>query len=432
MAVKGVTISDLNQIASPVVQLPGGLFEVEVLAGPVANAYVTRRLTTEQLAAYLGTGAGPNASKSLLKEFRFFRKADRDADASGGACFETDLDWRTCCAFTVVKIEFYRASAAESFRYQELVCVYDPAPIDPTHLAYVDASFTGLRNPCKFVPAADPLRLSYTNAPAFVCRRADGSEKFDATTITEATDWTNGGGPGSLTFLNRPAELTNFVTLAAGTILDVQGWPVDLSDWPLRAGPGAEIRNNRLLYNGRIAPFSPDADASKNFFTVFGGKVAARINFQSSEQATVILSDVQMVDFGQSQFPTLTGGPATTGEPGGKVVLRNGSAFDIGYQPHPATTIIVESTGVEVGTGRAVKFDKERHWPLITNGTYTLDATGAQVDVCFQLILAVGATEINVPAGFKLTGGGQFDATLENTYSFCVRVDGIIQYCITQ
>jgi hypothetical protein len=53
MALKGVYISDLDPLAS-LLQLPGGLFEVDVLAGPVANAYVTRRLTVEQLADHLG------------------------------------------------------------------------------------------------------------------------------------------------------------------------------------------------------------------------------------------------------------------------------------------------------------------------------------------------------------------------------------------
>jgi hypothetical protein len=52
MAVKGAFISDLDPLAS-IGQLPGGLFEVEVLAGPVAGAYVTRYLTLEQLVDYL-------------------------------------------------------------------------------------------------------------------------------------------------------------------------------------------------------------------------------------------------------------------------------------------------------------------------------------------------------------------------------------------
>jgi hypothetical protein len=105
----------------------------------------------------------PNNSKSLVKEFRFFRKVDRDNDPDGygGACFETDLDWSKCCTLTVCKIEKYRTSDTEDLRRQDLECVYDPAPTDPTHLAYVDGSFTGLRNPCKFVPIATDF---YTKA----------------------------------------------------------------------------------------------------------------------------------------------------------------------------------------------------------------------------------------------------------------------------
>lgn len=151
-AVQGDYISDLPAVANAATELPGGLWEVEVLAGPVAGAYVNKRLTTEQLADYLGAGLGPNDSKSLEKQFRFFRKADRDADSSGGACFETDLNWNKCCTFTVAKIEFYRESDTEPYRKQNLVCVYDDAPTDPSHKAWVDGSFSGLRNPSKFVP----------------------------------------------------------------------------------------------------------------------------------------------------------------------------------------------------------------------------------------------------------------------------------------
>jgi hypothetical protein len=62
MAVKGVHIADLTPLAS-IVQLPGGLFEIEVLAGPVAGAYVTRSVTTDQLVAYIlaAGGGGPAA-----------------------------------------------------------------------------------------------------------------------------------------------------------------------------------------------------------------------------------------------------------------------------------------------------------------------------------------------------------------------------------
>lgn len=56
MAVKGQTISDLPAVVSPITELPGGLFEVEVLTGPVAGAYVNKKLTFEQLAGQVGAG----------------------------------------------------------------------------------------------------------------------------------------------------------------------------------------------------------------------------------------------------------------------------------------------------------------------------------------------------------------------------------------
>jgi hypothetical protein len=62
MAVKGVHITDLTPLAS-IVQLAGGLFEIDVPAGPVAGAYVTRSVTTDQLVAYIlaAGGGGPAA-----------------------------------------------------------------------------------------------------------------------------------------------------------------------------------------------------------------------------------------------------------------------------------------------------------------------------------------------------------------------------------
>lgn len=88
---------------------------------------------------------------------------------------------------------------------------------------------------------------------------------------------------------------------------------------------------------------------------------------------------------------------------------------------------------VAAGTGRNVAFDQERHWPVISTSTYVVDATGAQVDVCFQLVLAQGCDEIKIPAtGFVKVSPGLFDAASQNTYWFCVRVDGVVQYAITQ
>jgi len=176
--------------------LPGDRLPVLRRAADEADA-AKRNPTAgaEAVAGWLDQVMSPNSSRSLLKEFRFYRKADRDADASGGACFETDLDWRTCCAFTVVKIEFYRERDTEAFRYQELVCVFDPSPTDPTHTAYVDGSFSGSRNPSKFVPATRDLlahtttfmdavlALAYTNCDADPAASPAGSfpgQQFDA------------------------------------------------------------------------------------------------------------------------------------------------------------------------------------------------------------------------------------------------------------
>ena len=69
-AIPGDYISDLDPIQS-VTQLAGGLFEVELLAG----AYVSRRLTTEQLVAYLIT-QGLGGPLSPFQTVRFRTRAD--------------------------------------------------------------------------------------------------------------------------------------------------------------------------------------------------------------------------------------------------------------------------------------------------------------------------------------------------------------------
>jgi len=364
------------------------------------------KLVPEQLIG-LSAGRGPNAEKSLLKEFRFYRKADRDADASGGACFETDLDWSTCCAFTVVKIEFYRERDTEAFRAQELVCVFDPSPTDPTHTAYADGSFSGPRNPSKFVPATDPLALSYTSAYPLVCERADGTTNFTFTTLHEAVTWTNGGGAGSTTYVNRPLQVQTFVTLAAGTVLDLQYWPIDVNDWVIRLGPGAVIRHNRLLYAGRLAPFEPTADPTANICTVQGGTVACRLNFQSSPAATVMLDDVVVTDFGQSAVPGITGGHlATTFETDAKVELRGGARFTPDYPPHPNTSVTVVPEG---GAGGLATRD-------------LLDLSTDFMDSVMGLTYAGGDAD---PAASPADSfpGQQFDALYQgkNCHFYCTR-----------
>jgi hypothetical protein len=302
MAVKGVTISDLNPIASPVVQLPGGLFEVEVLTGPVAGAYTSRRLTTEQLAAFLGAGLGPNASKSLLKEFRFFRKADRDADPNGGACFETDLDWSTCCAFTVCKIEFYRTSDAEPFRNQDLECVYDSAPTDPTHLAYIDGSFTGLRNPCKFVPV---VQIDLSGILTTQQQHTQQLATLGAQGAPVMVYQRNGATVGYQTLDEALADTTqkvfmrfNTATVTATVSNNAAGWPyyVDGSGSTVFIADGVDLS---------LPGTSVDALLLSNFFFYFPAYAATGTGkvVLSSRPNTVITGQYAQLLNGYSEVP---------------------------------------------------------------------------------------------------------------------------------
>jgi hypothetical protein len=109
------------------------------------------------------------------------------------------------------------------------------------------------------------------------------------------------------------------------------------------------------------------------------------------------------------------------------------SAFTVGDKigwTGTAWKIRRDTLGDVVGTGNAVTFDQARRWPVITTGTYTVTAIGAQVDVCFQLILGVGATEIQVPATGFVKLGGAWTPARTNIYWFVVGVDGLIEYYV--
>lgn len=74
LAIQGDTIYDLPAVANAATEVPGALWEVEVLAGPVAGAYVNKKLTTEQYVEYLrgqGLGGTPRiiTHATLLAEF---------------------------------------------------------------------------------------------------------------------------------------------------------------------------------------------------------------------------------------------------------------------------------------------------------------------------------------------------------------------------
>ena len=219
----------------------------------------------EAVADWLDQVMSPNSSRSLLKEFRFYRKADRDADGYGGACFETDLDWASCCGNTVAIIDFYRESDAEPFRSERLVCVYDPAPTDPTHKAWVDGSFTGLRNPSKFVPEGsvaaqlanipvlDPTKTNYpantvvqntVGGQVYLYQASAAGGPFPAPTATDGSgtaDWKAIGKPTGTTTSTR--DLLDLTTTFMDSVMGLTYTNCDADPAASPAGsfPGQEF-----------------------------------------------------------------------------------------------------------------------------------------------------------------------------------------------
>jgi hypothetical protein len=95
-AVQGDYISDLNPVVTTVTELPGGLFEVEVLTGPVAGAYVSKRLTVEQLVAYvLSQATAPALTLTALAELIDIQNELRNdrAPFTPGVRYNITGDW---------------------------------------------------------------------------------------------------------------------------------------------------------------------------------------------------------------------------------------------------------------------------------------------------------------------------------------------------
>jgi hypothetical protein len=126
-AIQGDYISDLLGVVSPIIELPGGLFEVEVLTGPVAGAYVSKQLTAEQLVEYLRTKLGAS-SLQALHTFRFRTQAEAVGNYGGETLDQ--LDYSTLFTAARVLVELWRDNPADLtsgvIYGQELIAVYDP------------------------------------------------------------------------------------------------------------------------------------------------------------------------------------------------------------------------------------------------------------------------------------------------------------------
>jgi hypothetical protein len=138
MAIKGVPISGLTPLAS-IVQLPGGLFEVDVLAGPVAGGYITRSVTAEQLREYLATGAGgPNQIRTYWPVI--YLTKDEAILASRPDCATLDqLDPALLCTGSIARVDLYPGASGT-----ELILVYDSRADQSTAggiRAYIDGNF---------------------------------------------------------------------------------------------------------------------------------------------------------------------------------------------------------------------------------------------------------------------------------------------------
>lgn len=153
--------------------------------------------------------------------------------------------------------------------------------------------------------------------------------------------------------------------------------------------------------------------------------------------------------------PALTGTPTAPTAPTGTATTQlattlfvanavsglngGGPTYTAGTGIAISGTNVISATGgggatvPPTGSGDTVTFEIERRWPIRTTGTYLVSGVGAVVDVCFQLVQALGCPSINLTnSAFIKMNATLFDANKENTFSFLVRIDGKIQYYISQ
>jgi hypothetical protein len=141
LAVQGDFISDLPAVVTPITELPGGLFEVEVPTGPVAGAYVNKKLTAEQLRDYLsGTASAPTQIRTYWPVI-YLTKAEAIADGRPDNATLDQIPALVLCTGSVARVDLH----PDKFG-QELILVYDDRA-DPTVglRGFIDGNF--LRTP---------------------------------------------------------------------------------------------------------------------------------------------------------------------------------------------------------------------------------------------------------------------------------------------
>lgn len=104
----------------------------------------------------------------------------------------------------------------------------------------------------------------------------------------------------------------------------------------------------------------------------------------------------------------------------------------LSYTGTPADTWTATGGGCGdvLGTGTVLSFLQNAQYGPLASGTYTLDTAGKVLGTTVTAFLSSNATEMAMPAGFQLDGGG-FVAGKTNRYMFHVERDGLIHYVIS-
>jgi hypothetical protein len=140
LTAQGDYISDLDPVLTPIKELPGGLFELDLLTGPVAGAYVSKKLTVEQLLEYLAAMAtgGPAQIRTYWPVI-FLTKAEAIAAGRPNCATLDQLDPTLLCTGSVARVDLYPGAPGT-----ELILVYDTRADQSTAggiRAYIDGNF---------------------------------------------------------------------------------------------------------------------------------------------------------------------------------------------------------------------------------------------------------------------------------------------------
>jgi hypothetical protein len=173
-------------------------------------------------------------------------------------------------------------------------------------------------------------------------------------------------------------------------------------------------------------------DAIK-FFDQFPGAAAGDAQAKATNSLLLL----------QNRIKVGSGRRVLNDDAGALSFVRGGNLYVAASVPAQAYAVVVgtdggtgsgqpaPSAGPALGTGTILTFKVDTEYPELFSGTYTVDATGAQLGVVVRARLGANAAPPLLPNTFVLLAGA-YASGARHLYSFSVAPGGVIEYYITR